>query len=272
MRQSRPKPTLPSTREYRQDIITKESSTMSKSLKLAALLFLSLLTIAVAKDHYVMDASEQVPVYPKTPFDAAATRAQLEPGNGTLQGQAFLPGRKKGTRRALPAGMTVYLFPYTPYCEEVVAMFNQHKVRQPEKSEATIRAEEEMFQLTGKRIPPVLPRKRVEFDPEWPNIVRATQVLDDRGTFIFENVKPGRYFVQTQSFKQMRLVEYAEKIGEITTTTTHVPSGHVQSDTQSVVGSGFAEMYRDTNLEQVVQVGVQGETTFELSQEAPKGR
>ena len=64
------------------------------------------------------------------------------------------------------------------------------------------------------------------------------------------------------------LVEYAEKIGEITTTTTHVPSGHVQSDTQSVVGSGFAEMYRDTNLEQVVQVDVQGETTFELSQEA----
>lgn len=245
---------------------------MSKSLKLAILLFLSLITVGVAKDHYVMDPSEQVSVYPQTQFDAAATLAQLEPGNGSIRGTAFLPGKSKGTKRALPTGMTIYLFPYTPYCQEVVAMFNQHKVRQPEKSEATMIAEEELFRLTGKRIPPVLPRKRVEFDPEWPNAVRATQVLDDRGTFIFENVKPGRYFIQSQNFKQMRLVEYAEKVGEITTTTTHVPSGQVNVDTQSVVGSGYAEMYRDTNLEQVVQVGTQVETAFELSQEAPKGR
>lgn len=243
-----------------------------KFLKLAALLFLSVVGVVMAKDHYVMDADKQVPVYPKSKFDATATRAQLEPGSGTIRGTAFLPGKTKGSKRTLTTGTTIYLFPYTPYCEEVVAMFNQHKVRQPEKSEATLMAEEEMFRLTGRRIPPVLPLKRVEFDPEWPNIVRATQVLDEHGTFVFENVKPGRYFVQSQNLKQARLVEYAEKVGEITTTTTHVPSGHVQTDTQSVLESGYAEMFRDTNLEQVVQVEAQGDTTFELSQEAPKGR
>lgn len=239
----------------------------------ASVLLLLTLTISTqARDNYVWSPEEQEPVHPKARFDAAASRAQLEPGSCTLKGVAYVQGKKKDrlksnkAKRPLAYGTTIYLFPYTDYCEEVVAMLRENQVVQPEKSARTMQAEAELRALTGKGIPEILPRKRVEYDPIWPTILRSTTTIDDQGSFIFDNVKPGRYYVQSQNVKVERLVEYGEKTGELVTTTTY-QDGREDQQVEDITTSAYANMYRDATLEMMVEVKDGAPTVIELHQE-----
>ncbi len=238
----------------------------------AALLCLTLAAPGQSKENWVWSPEEQEVVYPKARFDAAATMAQLEPGSCTLQGTAYVQG-KKGDRlksnkakRPVAYGTTIYLFPYTDYCEEVVGMLRKFAVVQPEKSARTLQAEAELRALTGKGVPELLPRKRVDYDPTWPTMLRQTTTIDDQGTFVFENIKPGRYYVQSQNLKVERLVEYAEKTGELVTTTTY-GDGHEDVQVEDITRSDYANMYRDATLETMVVVKEGGPTVMELHEE-----
>jgi hypothetical protein len=111
-------------------------------------------------------------VFPKTPFDYAATLAQLDSGNGTIKGVAI--GKENDTKKIQIAnlsrghraryGTQVTLFPLTPYFEEYL------KLRKKKGNQAAI--SNEAFSC------------------------RVITWTDEKGEFEFRNLKPGKYYME----------------------------------------------------------------------------
>lgn len=103
---------------------------------------------------------------------AAHAKAQLEPGEATIKGSAFL--RKPSGNFATAGGEWVYLIPATPYAEE--------RFRK-------------LF-ADGRYNSAVFGNGVEAADPRYGELMRKLKAHKD-GSFRFENVKPGRYFVST---------------------------------------------------------------------------
>lgn len=103
---------------------------------------------------------------PKVAFDRAAAKAALEPGNSVIRGQACALGNGQLT---FASGAEVYLFPATPYLEELVRLSKKAKPG----------------------------RDQVVPDPE-AIATRMVAKANGRGEFQFSKMKPGRYFIMTR--------------------------------------------------------------------------
>ena len=230
----------------------------------ALLVFFGLLpSLAWAGKDFVFTPEEQEVVYPKLPFNAVVAKERLGPGDCTLRGEAYdRQGsgllQKKKPKEHMPAGSKIYLFPYTEYCQEVVHLFKEHSVRDTEKSLKTLQAEAQLKAVVGHGIPEPLPVKRVEVDPQFSKIWRSA-LVDERGHFVFERLKPGRYYLQSPTFMVARDHTYSEQVGEMVQH-TYWSNGMVTSNNIPQWASRSATMYHRVELVTVVELSRPGET------------
>jgi hypothetical protein len=106
-------------------------------------------------------------------FDPKAAAYIHQQGSGRIEGQAFL--RQQGGGVVKAAGEDVYLIPATAYARErFAAIYGGNKST-----------------FFGKKIE--------NTPPEYEQYTRKTKA-DAEGRFVFENVAPGSYLVQTQVF------------------------------------------------------------------------
>jgi hypothetical protein len=116
----------------------------------------------------------------KTRFDAAEANAMIKGGTATIQGQAWtragLPsgsGVFKGNKKQYaPKGTIVALIPITPYFKELYE-FNLRNLQNRDNCGIT------------------------KASPEVEKATLVTDVIDDKGNFVFKNLKPGEYWVLT---------------------------------------------------------------------------
>ncbi|NML21250.1 tetratricopeptide repeat protein [Pseudoflavitalea sp. G-6-1-2] len=112
-------------------------------------------------------------IYPSTNFDANLTRAALQRGSSVIKGRACT---KADGLKFDASGITVVLYPATPYLEE------WYELR--EKKE-------------GKKTRVYMSKEAVKFC--------VTAQCDRDGRFAFEGLKPGRYFIQIMhNFNQQK--------------------------------------------------------------------
>ena len=104
-------------------------------------------------------------VLPATPFNEAETARQMEKGTASIQGTATL--KKKGKDNFGVKGSQILLFPVTPYFTEFLELKKKFNSRKKQAS-----------------MSPVAFTYRVE-----------GRFIDDKGTFQFTNLKPGRYYI-----------------------------------------------------------------------------
>ncbi|WP_426328508.1 hypothetical protein [Pedobacter sp. R-06] len=103
-------------------------------------------------------------VLPTTPFNEAETAKLMEKGTAVIQGTATL--KKKGKDNFGVKGSQILLFPVTPYFTEFLELKKKFNSRKKQAS-----------------MSPVAFTYRVE-----------GRFLDDKGTFQFTNLKPGKYY------------------------------------------------------------------------------
>ncbi|MFJ1378264.1 hypothetical protein ACILPE_06685 [Capnocytophaga canimorsus] len=123
----------------------------------------------------------QKQVFPKEKFDAKDAENKLAYGNSTIKGvavtreYAHTRGIKEftGEKHLAPKGTVVMLFPVTDYFKAYYKLRNKYK--ESIKYVAAISAEAFSYRI-------------------------ETQV-GDNGEFVFEKMKPGKYYIETTSFQ-----------------------------------------------------------------------
>ncbi|MBO9198899.1 MULTISPECIES: tetratricopeptide repeat protein [Niastella] len=112
-------------------------------------------------------------LYPGSTFDPTVAKAALSRGVATIRGRAC---SKYDGRRFDAAGAKVILMPVTPYLDE------WYKLREKKESKTTwVYMSDEAYKY------------------------RIEAVADAEGRFVFEGLKPGKYFVQViHSFNQLK--------------------------------------------------------------------
>lgn len=104
-------------------------------------------------------------VVPTTPFNEAETARLMERGSATIEGTAIL--KKKGKDNFGVKGSQILLFPVTPYFTEFLELKKKFNSR---KKQATMSPVAFTYRIEGR-------------------------FLDDKGTFQFTNLKPGKYYI-----------------------------------------------------------------------------
>jgi len=104
-------------------------------------------------------------VLPATPFNEAETARLMERGSATIEGTATL--KKKGKDNFGVKGSQILLFPVTPYFTEFLELKKKFNSR---KKQATMSPVAFTYRIEGR-------------------------FLDDKGTFQFTNLKPGKYYI-----------------------------------------------------------------------------
>jgi hypothetical protein len=104
-------------------------------------------------------------VLPTIPFNEAQTANLMEKGAAIIQGTATL--KKKGKDNFGVKGSQILLFPVTPYFTEFLALKKKFNSR---KKQATMSPVAFTYRVEGR-------------------------FLDDKGTFQFTNLKPGKYYI-----------------------------------------------------------------------------
>lgn len=210
---------------------------MNKKLTILSLIALFLVTVGFAS---AQDDSKVKFVYPKAAFDREAAKKALEKGNSTISGVAYTRvydakigetagtiagakkgglwgmiggkaggavadkeiGKKAGNKKPALKGAIVTLFPLTPYFEEYLKLRNETgNSYNPSK-----------LNPFAKRKVPMISEEAYEYK-------LTTRVSDDKGNFTFNNLKPGRYLMES-------VVEYiktgtaSEQVGTQTVTQT----------------------------------------------------
>lgn len=127
-------------------------------------------------------------VKPVNTFDATATQYALAKGNSTITGQAF--AKTVGGDIKLAAGNKIMLLPLTPYLEELL------------KLKANKGA------LTD-----------IDANPDVINYKRET-IADASGRFKFENLKTGKYYLETDISWGVPNVQCVKNLGCYNTTQT----------------------------------------------------
>jgi hypothetical protein len=129
---------------------------------------LFLIMICLTGLHAQSGRADPTYVFPTTPFDKAATRLALEPGDATLRGVAAVKSGVLGKTYPARAGTTVTLFPRTAYFDEWHALRKKH-------------GKSDILAVMS----PLAYSHRI-----------VAKVTDDRGSFEFRGLKPGRYYLE----------------------------------------------------------------------------
>ncbi len=234
---------------------------------------LGLFLAAQARPDWVMSVEEQdpVPAVPKTAFSAKEAKGLLGPGTSTITGVAsfrFKSGlfQKKKPQQHPPLGSKIYLFPYTPYCEEVVKLYKKHTPKQMENSIDTLMAAAQLKALTGNGLPEILPKTRIETDPGFAKVWLG-EYTDAEGKFTFSNLKPGRYYLQSMPFQVMRGVTYDVQVGE-QVEEVYWSNGEVEVNRYPEWATKSTTMVRQVELVGIVEIKQDGQTvTVELDKD-----
>lgn len=104
-------------------------------------------------------------VLPTTPFNEAETARLMEKGTATIRGTATL--KKRGKDNFGVKGSQILLFPVTPYFTEFLELKKKFNSR---KKQATMGPVAFTYRVEGR-------------------------FIDDKGTFQFTNLKPGKYYI-----------------------------------------------------------------------------
>ena len=135
---------------------------MKRSTRQAFIIASLLLT-----DMGTMAQKQPTYVYPETPFDEATTAKQMEEGTAIISGTAKI--KKKGTTYYPGRKDPINLFPATPYIMEFAEL---NKKFRKGKKVATMSNDAFSYRIEGR-------------------------TMDDRGTFEFKGLKPGKYYLVT---------------------------------------------------------------------------
>jgi hypothetical protein len=231
---------------------------------------LSLFGMAWGAKDFVMRPEEQEPIYPKSVFNAEESRQALEPGNCGLRGRAYEPGgggflKASSPNQYPPQGAKIYLFPYTAYTREVVHLFKQWDPVRTEQSTATLMAGARLKELTGRGIPEILPLKRVEVDPEFPKIWKSAKI-GPKGSYAFEGLKPGRYYLQSMTFMVGRDIHVQHHVGD-DIQETWWSNGDISVDTPPRWAEAETTMYHKVELVGVVDLSAGENLSFDLNED-----
>lgn len=126
-------------------------------------LSVTLLVLLSVQTSFAQKAPEWV--LPTTPFNEAETAKLMEKGMATVQGTATL--KKKGKDNFGVKGSQILLFPVTPYFTEFLELKKKYNSR---KKQATMGPVPFTYRIEGR-------------------------FVDDKGTFQFTNLKPGKYYI-----------------------------------------------------------------------------
>lgn len=231
---------------------------LNRPLALCFLFCVSLCLSARCDPQVVFRPEDQQVVRPVGSFDTELTQKLLEPGSCTIRGIAFdrqesgFLEREKPNQPP-PAGSSVYLFPYTEYCQEFVQLAKKHSLDpEAEYRLDDLRAGPRLNPVTGEGLPDILPRVRVDCDPMFVRIWRKA-VTDGEGHFVFENVKPGKYYLQSVPFIVARRHGYSVKVGE-DTSQTYWSNGMVTSESTPVWADKKSTTFRKVQLAGRVEI------------------
>ena len=130
---------------------------------LSKILSINLLLFFCCNIAYAQKAPQWV--LPTTPFNEAETARLMERGSATIEGTATL--KKKGKDNFGVKGSQILLFPVTPYLTEFLELKKKFNSR---KKQATMSPVAFTYRIEGR-------------------------FLDDKGTFQFTNLKPGKYYI-----------------------------------------------------------------------------
>jgi hypothetical protein len=126
-------------------------------------------------------ALPQVPTIPISAiFDVAAAKAQLVDGTNTIRGSGFM--RQKGGGVVTCAGQPVYLVPATSYATERVRL---------------------LYGSTEKGVNSGSRNYRFNPDPPEYRSLTKTSRCDSQGSFVFERVADGDFYINTLVFWQV---------------------------------------------------------------------
>lgn len=240
---------------------------------IAQLSVTALLCVAplLAKPDFVLDPKDQEVVTPKNTFSAREAKEALGKGSCTIKGVAFNRQKsgflqKKHEKQYLPKGGKIYLFPYTPYTQEVVKFFKKYTPKEVEYSMATLRAETMLKAVAGEGIPQLLPLKRLELDPQFPKIWKGAMV-GDGGQFTFEGLKPGTYYLQATKYTVARHHKWDEQVGE-DVEELYWSDGSVSTNSYPVWVTREDTTYRVVELVKIVDLKEDGQVLeIELNQD-----
>lgn len=131
--------------------------------KIIPALLITVLVLLSIHSVYAQKAPEWV--LPTTSFNEAETAKLMEKGTSTIQGTAVL--KKKGKDNFGVKGSQILLFPVTPYFTEFLELKKKYNSR---KKQATMSRNAFTYRVEGR-------------------------FVDEKGTFQFTNLKPGKYYV-----------------------------------------------------------------------------
>lgn len=225
------------------------------------LMFAALLNACWAEE-VVWDAKDQTVVRPEARFDRELTRRLLAPGPSLLSGTAVFDGEGESPQ-FLPVGTSIYLFPYTEYCKQAIALYRMHNLPPQQKSLATLRSEAHYKALTGRDMPGPLAKVRVETDPDFVQTYRTTQTVDERGNFTFQGIQPGEYYVQTSPITVSRPFSRSVIVGQREQTTVW-SNGAVTQTSDPLTRTEHGDWYLVIDLEAEVTVPERGATGIQL--------
>jgi antitoxin component YwqK of YwqJK toxin-antitoxin module len=135
-------------------------------MKSKFLIFLSLVCVTNLSAQIQLNNFPRV-YYPQVYFNKAETEKQLDKGNSSIKGVAFTVDPMNGQTHFAGYGTLVVLFPYTDYFNEWFNLSKKHKNRGN-----TVYMNPEVFS------------------------VRQETITDEYGNFTFNNLKPGKYFIE----------------------------------------------------------------------------
>ena len=131
--------------------------------RISKILSINLLLLCCGMMAYAQKTPEWV--LPTIPFNEAETAKLMEKGTAAIQGTATL--KKKGKDNFGVKGSQILLFPVTPYFTEFLELKKKFNSR---KKQATMSPVAFTYRVEGR-------------------------FLDDKGTFQFTNLKPGKYYI-----------------------------------------------------------------------------
>lgn len=166
----------------------------------------------------VPDKTPQInTLHPTRVFDLQATKAALEPGTAIIKGKvcAWADGRQYAM-----SGEKIYLYPATPYLEEVVSLMHKAKPG----------------------------RDRVEFSVAM-TALRIEGESDADGNYQFSKMSPGRYYIAMESSFSARLTR------NVSVGTAYYSNGFATD----IVGKESYTKDYDVTLEKFVEVKSAGQ-------------
>lgn len=162
------------------------------------------------------DGSEYV--YPQVAFDEAAAKLQMEPGTASIRGtvsakenKALIKSLNLSKSRFAYPGTVVTLMPETAYLEE------WRNLQKRLQKKAMLQKAALAGNVYCYRV--------------------LTKVTDERGSFEFRDLKPGKYYL----FSEVSFVKagsYVEQTGSVDT--VHVGSGQVLASTPTYTAHAYA--------------------------------